>query len=61
VKPLPRLSPEAFQALIGSFADPAGIEMVADEPEAGQPANLANAMLDALDKYEAMKPPRAAK
>ncbi|PKP77493.1 MAG: hypothetical protein CVT81_09140 [Alphaproteobacteria bacterium HGW-Alphaproteobacteria-3] len=61
VNPLPRLSPEAFQALIGSFADPAGIEMVADEPEAGQPANLANAMLDALDKYEAMKPPRAAK
>lgn len=54
-QPLPRLSPEAFQALIGSFADPAGVEAAASTSETGQPADLASAMLDALDKYQAMK------
>lgn len=54
-KPLPRLSPEAFQALIGSFADPAKVTAVADDAETGRPADLASTMLDALDKYEAMK------
>ena len=62
-KPLPRLSPEAFQALIGSFANPD-----ADRPgtldakaNAGQSPDLASAMLDALDKYEAMKTDRPAR
>ncbi len=54
-KPLPRLSPETFQALIGSFADPAKVEIAADGAETGRPADLASTMLDALGKYEAMK------
>ncbi|MBC7101793.1 MAG: hypothetical protein H5U13_01000 [Parvibaculum sp.] len=59
--PLPRLSPEAFQALIGSFADPAKVETTADETESGRPADLASAMLDALDKYQATKTPEPAR
>lgn len=59
--PLPRLSPEAFQALIGSFADPAKVETTTDDIETGRPADLASAMLDALDKYQAMKTPEPAR
>lgn len=56
-KPLPRLSPEAFQALLGSFADPTA-EKPGSAGSKSAPAhlpNLSSAMLDALDKYEAMK------
>lgn len=60
-QPLPRLSPEAFQALIGSFADPAKVEATASTSETGRPADLASAMLDALDKYQAMKTPEPAR
>lgn len=60
-KPLPRLSPEAFQALIGSFADPARVETTTDETETGRPTDIASAMLDALDKYQAMKTPEPAR
>jgi len=56
-KPLPRLSPEAFQALLGSFADPAEDKAgsASSKPAPAHPSNLSSAMLDALDKYEAMK------
>lgn len=54
-KPLPRLSPEAFQALIGSFADPSPQAPAEHKPDADRPSDLASTMLDALDKYEAMK------
>jgi hypothetical protein len=63
-KPLPRMSPEAFQALIGSFADPA----IEGSPDGAQPGreprqrpDLASAMLEGLEKYEAMKAVRPEK
>lgn len=56
-KPLPRLSPEAFQTLLGSFADPPtdNAGSAGPKPDPAQPSSLSSAMLDALDKYEAMK------
>lgn len=57
-KPLPRMSPEAFQALIGSFADPALEGSPDGAPPGGEPRqrpDLASAMLEGLEKYEAMK------
>lgn len=57
-KPLPRMSPAAFQALVGSFAAPSRPDGGAGEASAesaGPRTDLASAMLDALDKYEAMK------
>lgn len=66
--PMPRLSPEAFQALIGSFADPETMQAAnSDLAAALDPAldedgtvkssmgDLTGAMQQALDKYEAMK------
>ena len=65
---LPRLSPDAFQALIGSFADPdtlreANLELIPentvpeDEPSASLgDAGLMSAMQQAMDKYDALKP-----
>lgn len=57
-KPIPRMSPAAFQALVGSFAAPSrpdGGAAEASAESAGPRTDLASAMLDALDKYEAMK------
>tara|TARA_B100002051_G_C16680849_1_gene609706 strand:- start:1221 stop:1397 length:177 start_codon:yes stop_codon:yes gene_type:complete len=58
------MSPEAFQALIGSFADPA----IEGSPDGAQPGreprqrpDLASAMLEGLEKYEAMKAVRPEK
>lgn len=68
-QPIPRLSPEAFDALLGSFSnaetmqktnatlaaalDPA--EESGDMPMSALPNDLTGAMRQALDKYEAMK------
>ncbi len=55
-QPLPRLSSEAFTALIGSFGDP--VSGTADENEdtgLRPPGDLASAMQQALDKYDALK------
>jgi hypothetical protein len=55
---LPGLSPEAFEALIGSFADPGEVaSLKQDAPEeTGKDNGLIAAMTRAIDKYEAMKP-----
>ena len=67
---LPRLSPDAFQALIGSFGDPntlraANLDMPSEEapgpdagknrPEAIADAGLMSAMQQAMDKYDALR------
>lgn len=67
---LPRLSPDAFQALIGSFADPdalraANLDISAEEgpgsdtersrSEAIADAGLMSAMQQAMDKYDALR------
>jgi hypothetical protein len=55
---LPALSPEAFEALMSSFADAGDLAALKpDTPEdAGKDNGLIAAMTRAIDKYEAMKP-----
>ncbi len=56
-QPLPRLSSEAFTALIGSFAGP--LSGSGDEDASLRaPGDLAGAMQQALDKYDALKSDR---
>jgi len=64
---LPRLSPDAFEALLGSFADPAAVQEAnrtlipdGDTPDEEPPAPVADAglmraMQQAMDKYDALK------
>lgn len=68
-QPMPRLSPEAFEALLGSFSNPETMQTTnatlaaaldpADESGEtqmdGPPDDLTDVMRQALDKYEAMK------
>ncbi|MCF8470036.1 MAG: hypothetical protein K9G30_04575, partial [Parvibaculum sp.] len=54
---LPRLSSEAFTALVGSFAGPLG-ESGDEDAALRAPGDLAGAMQLALDKYEALKSDR---
>lgn len=55
---LPALSPEAFEALMGSFTDAGDLaSLKQDAPEeTGKDNGLVAAMTRAIDKYEAMKP-----
>ena len=55
---LPALSPEAFEALMGSFTDAGDLASLKQDPpeDAGKDNGLIAAMTRAIDKYEAMKP-----